>query len=197
MRLSAEGEELRSTGVKCAVPQGDLVIQHDGECDGHVHAAGNIDMAQQTLEAGDSAAVLDGVGVHAARPQAYHHANRPLGAHHACRGGHVLRFDPADLGGVLRCPFLHAGLQVFETVGPVLDPLLVVPSLVDDLTDDAQRQSAVSAGAWLDGQVCVLRHVLEARIDDDEVGAAGLVVQDALHDAALHGRVLPPEHHGA
>ena len=61
----------------------------------------------------------------------------------------VVGIHLADLGSPLGGPVLHALGQLVEAVRPVLDELGVVPSMLDDLVHERQREGGVGAGTGL------------------------------------------------
>ena len=91
----------------------------------------------------------------------------------------------ADLGGLLS---RHGGAtlsQLLEAVAPVLDEVVVVQVFLDDDVDHCHAQRGVGAGAQLDVQVCASRQPGDARVDDDQTGAAAHGVNHGMAEEAV------------
>ena len=148
------------------------------------HAAGPLDVAGHSHQAGNGPQRVTAVGL-AFQRTAHLNAARRVDGEHPGRLDDFLLWHPGDLGGLLGSKRSHSLPQFLESVGPVIDKFLVPKLFLEDHVHHAHRQGAVGARPRLQMQRGAARVGRGPRVDDDEV----LAIVERVDEPVAHLRV--------
>ena len=150
-------------------------------------------MSEHTLKAGDGAARLDRIGMHATGAKDGLECGGAVGSEQARASDDVVCRHAGDLGNLLGRVVAHAFGKFVEPVGPLLYPIGIVELLFHEHVHEAERQGALRTGTGLKPVVGVLGQVGIANVDHNVFGLPRFdAIEDHLRLRTLSCGTRPP-----